>query len=365
MQKLKQQQLFDRILEKLPDHVTLLLVILSGFLLARLTWMLFPADPSLVSQANQNAPAAPVVEVIPANARPTDLGKEIAAYHLLGVYQPPQAAPVAAAPVVEAPPPVPDTPRDPIKLVGVYALPDNGGVAVIDVKGQQRVVGVGETIEGNGATLQKVFSDKVELSWNGQVETIDMPKMTESANGAVMVEQEFVPEPEMEPVMEQPMPDQLIEQPVPQQMAPPNPQVGQPAGGDGATTGVGGTSAGGGAVPLPTPATFDPQSSTGGADLASFRQQVAANNMKLLDLVKPSPVSQKGQLTGFRVAPGNNEALFRQTGLQAGDIVTAINGTPLNSNSSSLRAMQGLMSSANAQLTVLRGGQVTSLQVSF
>lgn len=364
MQKLKQQQLFDRILEKLPDHVTLLLVILSGFLLARLTWMLFPADPSLVSQANQNAPAAPVVEVIPANARPTDLGKEIAAYHLLGVYQPPQAAPVAAAPVVEAPPPVPDTPRDPIKLVGVYALPDNRGVAVIDVKGQQRVVGVGETIEGNGATLQKVFSDKVELSWNGQVETIDMPKMTESANGAIVVEQEFIPEPEMEPVMEQPMPDQLMleqqqktqqqiqqeesedeEGASTQQVAPP--QLQAPSGGS-----------------IQQPA-IDPEASANPSSLASFRQQVAANNMKLLDLVKPSPVSQKGQLTGFRVAPGNNEALFRQTGLQAGDIVTAINGTPLNSNSSSLRAMQGLMSSANAQLTVLRGGQVTSLQVSF
>ncbi|MFM2320246.1 MAG: hypothetical protein RLZZ215_2867, partial [Pseudomonadota bacterium] len=32
MQKLKQQQLLDRMLEKLPDHVTFLLVILSGFL---------------------------------------------------------------------------------------------------------------------------------------------------------------------------------------------------------------------------------------------------------------------------------------------------------------------------------------------
>ena len=42
MQKLRQQQLFDRVFDRLPDHVTLLLIIISGFLLARLTWMMFP-----------------------------------------------------------------------------------------------------------------------------------------------------------------------------------------------------------------------------------------------------------------------------------------------------------------------------------
>ncbi|TXH68941.1 MAG: type II secretion system protein GspC [Thiothrix sp.] len=356
MQKLKQQQLLDRMLEKLPDHVTFLLVILSGFLLARLTWTLFPADPAALTAANQTE-IAPAVEVIPANASATDIGQELANYHLLGVYQPPRT-PAPTAAVKPAPAPPPKTPRVPLKLVGVYALPNKNGVAVIEVGGSsQKVVSIGEAIaESNGATLEKVFPDKVEISWQGKIETLGMPKISESAGAAAPVE-EYIPEPEPEMVPDQLMlqQQQLEQQKLQQEesdeegdapqapLAPgaiPPPQVPQPA--------------------------VDPEANAGGAsELSNFRQQVAQNNLKLLELVRPSPVSEKGQLTGFRVVPGQNEALFRLTGLQAGDIVTGINGTPLNSNSSSLQAMQGLMNSASANLTVLRAGQTTSVQVSF
>jgi len=328
MQKLKQQQLLDRMLEKLPDHVTFLLVILSGFLLARLTWTLFPADPAALNAANQTE-IAPAVEVIPANASATDIGQELANYHLLGVYQPPQAP--APAPVAEpAPAPPAETPRVPLKLVGVYALPNKNGVAVIEVGGSsQKVVSIGEAIaESNGATLEKVFPDKVEISWQGKIETLGMPKISESA-GAVAPVEEYIPEPEPEMVPDQLMlqQQQLEQQKLQQEesdeegdapqapLAPgaiPPPQVPQPA--------------------------VDPEANAGGAsELSNFRQQVAQNNLKLLELVRPSPVSEKGQLTGFRVVPGPNEALFRLTGLQAGDIVTGIHGTPLNSNSLNCR----------------------------
>lgn len=358
MQKLKQQQLLDRMLEKLPDHVTFLLVILSGFLLARLTWTLFPADPALTSAVNQNE-IAPVVEIIPANASATDIGQELANYHLLGVYQAPQAP--APAPVAEqAPAPAPEAPRTPLKLVGVYALPNKNGVAVIDVNGSQKVVGIGEAIEGsNGATLEKVFADKIELSWQGKIETLGMPKLSEAASTgaeAAAPMDEYVPEPEPEMVPDQLMlqQEQLQQQKIQQEeseedAAPANPAQAPLAPG---------------VVPPPMPQ-VDPEANVGSNELASFRQQVAQNNLKLLEVIRPSPVSEKGQLSGFRVTPGQNEALFRQTGLQAGDIVTGINGTPLNSNSSSLQAMQGLMSSASADLTVLRGGQTTSVRVSF
>jgi len=363
MQKLKQQQLLDRMLEKLPDHVTFLLVILSGFLLARLTWTLFPADPSLINAANQPE-AVPAVEVIPANATAADIGQELANYHLLGVYQAPQAP--APAPVAEpaAPAPPPETPRVPLKLVGVYALPNKSGVAVIEVGGSegQKVVGVGESIEGsNGATLEKVFADKVELSWQGKIETLGMPKLSESANGMNAGGQapveEYIPEPEPELV-----PDQLMLQ---QQQLDQQKIQQEESEDDGSPKAPGQAPIPPGAVPPQKPQ-VDPEANAGSnSELGNFRQQVAQNNLKLLEIIRPSPVSERGQLTGFRVTPGQNEALFRQTGLQAGDIVTDINGTPLNSNSSSLQAMQGLMNSASADLTVLRSGQTTSLHVSF
>ncbi|WP_298609884.1 type II secretion system protein N [uncultured Thiothrix sp.] len=360
MQKLKQQQLLDRMLEKLPDHVTFLLVILSGFLLARLTWTLFPADPAAITAANQTE-IAPAVEVIPANASATDIGQELANYHLLGVYQPPQA-PVAAPVAEPAPAPTPEAPRIPLKLVGVYALPNKSGVAVIEVGGaNQKVVGVGEAIaESNGATLEKVFPDKVEISWQGKIETLGMPKLSESAGAAGEAAQipteEYIPEPEPEVV-----PDQLMLQ---QQQLEQQKIQQEELEDDGGTPKA--PLAPGAVPPQPPQPQVDPEANAGrSSDLSSFRQQVAQNNLKLLEVIRPSPVSEKGQLTGFRVVPGQNEALFRQTGLLAGDIVTGINGTPLNSNSSSLQAMQGLMNSASADLTILRAGQTTSVRVSF
>ena len=124
MQKLKQQQLFDRIFDRLPDHVTLLLIIISGFLLARLTWMMFPSDPSLIAPL-ANEQEAQGVSVIKAHAKSADLGREIAGYHLLGVYKPPKkkvAEVPKPPPKPAAPKPEPKKLRPPLQLVGVYAL---------------------------------------------------------------------------------------------------------------------------------------------------------------------------------------------------------------------------------------------------
>ncbi len=45
MQGTQHSRLFERVLERAPDYVSFGLVIVCGFLLARLTWMLFPAEP--------------------------------------------------------------------------------------------------------------------------------------------------------------------------------------------------------------------------------------------------------------------------------------------------------------------------------
>ncbi|MEZ5447902.1 MAG: PDZ domain-containing protein [Thiolinea sp.] len=89
------------------------------------------------------------------------------------------------------------------------------------------------------------------------------------------------------------------------------------------------------------------------------------NNINLLKVVRPSPARKDGQLIGFRVRPGTVPALFQQTGLRNGDIVTAINGMPLNSNNASRQAMQNLATSSGATLTVERAGQQTTVQISF
>ncbi len=360
MQKLKQQQLFDRVLEKLPDHVTLLLVIFSGFLLARLTWMLFPADPSLMVSLSETK--AEQVEVINANTNSQQLGQEIAAYHLLGRYTPPAEPtlmPAVQQVEVVTPPP---KPREPIKLVGVYALPGNAALAMIDVRGEQHVVGIGEPVGETNAKLEKVFADRIEVSWDGEKQEVKLP-MLEASHDAAQAAPDADPEYFVEPAIPQ-YKDPAMQK-IMQQDISIDPSTGvpiQPDRHDGRSHGDG--SAG---VSVPNQSHSQPTDVANGqaTSLGSFRQQIMSDNTKLLEVLRPAPVSQNGRLTGYRIMPGSNPALFSMTGLQAGDIVTQINGIKLNSNAASLRAMQVLANSGSAKLTVLRGGQVTSVQIAF
>ena len=59
---------------------------------------------------------------------------------------------------------------------------------------------------------------------------------------------------------------------------------------------------------------------------------------------------------GFRVNPGRDRATFDALGLQAGDVVTDINGTVLDDPSQGLQVLQSLGESTQANVTVLRDG---------
>ncbi|MGB0845509.1 MAG: type II secretion system protein N [Thiolinea sp.] len=388
MQKLKQQQLFDRVFERLPDHVTLLLIIISGFLLARLTWMMFPSDPSLIAPISTEQETQGV-SVIKAHAKSTDLGKEIAGYHLLGVYKPPPPPKKAAPPkpkVAKAPAPKPKKPRPPLKLVGVYALSGKSGIAVINVKGKQQVVGLNEAIGDSGATLVKVLAESIEVSWDGEIEKLNMPNIDKTALSAIQLPASQQPQaaPQQQPIV-QPASLRAPAQPSANAAT----QAGNAVNSGTATGAAGaiinnGTSVGGAQQPqqptvpqnapnaiTPGAGNNAPAGSTGSAGssaaprLAEFRQQIMNNNINLLKVIRPSPKKENGKLVGFRIRPGTNRALFQQTGLQSGDIVTQINGMPLTSNAASMQAMQSLTSSSGATLTVVRGGQTTSVQVAF
>jgi type II secretory pathway component PulC len=49
----------------------------------------------------------------------------------------------------------------------------------------------------------------------------------------------------------------------------------------------------------------------------------------LTDVVRSMPHYDGEQLTGLQVFPGQFASAFAQLGLRAGDIVTAINGSPI------------------------------------
>lgn len=90
------------------------------------------------------------------------------------------------------------------------------------------------------------------------------------------------------------------------------------------------------------------------------RLAAAASNPTLLaGLVRVQPVFSQGKLTGYRIFPGSGKggaSAFSQLGLRAGDLIEAVNGTPLDDAARAMEVLQTLGSSATATITVSRGG---------
>jgi len=94
-----------------------------------------------------------------------------------------------------------------------------------------------------------------------------------------------------------------------------------------------------------------------------LRQLAAANPAAITDVMRPQPVFANGQQRGYRVYPGRSRAVFNRLGLLPGDLVTAINGTPLDDPSRGMDILQTLNSSPTATVTIERNG--TTVQVNI
>ena len=88
----------------------------------------------------------------------------------------------------------------------------------------------------------------------------------------------------------------------------------------------------------------------------SLRQVISENASRLTDVVRLAPHVQEGKVVGFRVNPGRDRATFEALGLQAGDVVTDINGTVLDDPSQGLQVFESLGEATQANVTVLREG---------
>jgi len=66
--------------------------------------------------------------------------------------------------------------------------------------------------------------------------------------------------------------------------------------------------------------------------------------------------SAAGKFRGFRAYPGRNRAMFTELGLKPGDLVTAINGQPLDDAQKSERVMNTAQTAASVTVTIERGG---------
>jgi general secretion pathway protein C len=85
----------------------------------------------------------------------------------------------------------------------------------------------------------------------------------------------------------------------------------------------------------------------------------------MADIMRPQPVFAAGKQKGYRVYPGRNRQAFQRLGLRPGDLVTAINGTPLDDPARGQEIFSTLGASSEAHITVTRGGQQQDLTLNI
>lgn len=221
-------------------------------------------------------------------------------WHLFGMV--PKAQPKPTATVTEAP----DT-RLNLKLRGVVASsePTAARAIIADGKGKEESYAIDESLPGN-AVLREIYADRVILEYRGRLEALRLPK--ESAAGA---------------------------------LAPAAKQSALAA--------------------YRRPVT---QASTAGnaALLRQYREALTSNPQSLMNLVSVTPVNDEAshQLKGYRIHPGRDKKLLGRFGLKNGDVVTGVNGVPLNNPIKALEIMRDLTTASSVTLEVERNGVLES-----
>jgi general secretion pathway protein C len=92
-----------------------------------------------------------------------------------------------------------------------------------------------------------------------------------------------------------------------------------------------------------------------------MRQLITNEPNAISEVIRPQPVFAQGKQRGFRVYPGRNRQAFTRIGLRPGDLVLAVNGTPLDDPSRGQEIFNTLGTSSEAHVTVLRNGKQQDL----
>lgn len=91
-------------------------------------------------------------------------------------------------------------------------------------------------------------------------------------------------------------------------------------------------------------------------------RRIAENNPSAFaEVVRPQPVFANGVQRGYRVYPGRNRQQFARLGLQPGDLVVAVNGTPLDDPQRGMEIFNTMGTSDRVTVSVERNGQTQDL----
>lgn len=120
----------------------------------------------------------------------------------------------------------------------------------------------------------------------------------------------------------------------------------------------------------PTPSTATPAAVVSPSESAStlaqsYRERLYQNPQSLAEVVNISAVRENGELLGYRVAPGKEQAQFELLGFRQGDLVTSVNGIELNDPANTLRLYQTMRTAGEAVFNVQRDNLPVTISVNL
>lgn len=315
------------LLRKVPVRVwrtlvALLLVLWLAHSLASLFWLLVP-EPQL-PQA-QVAPNALESSRPPESAQRVDIA-ELKSMQIFGRLDQETASQVAEAGPA-AGPRIEDEAVDTQLRMTLQGVIDSseaeGGRAIIASGKSQEIYARNDKLpEGQNVTLEKILPLRVILNNNGRYESL---WLYQDKDFAVNRRNEPVPD----------TPSRSWE-------------------GDEASL-----------LPTEEPQVIDEETSVeaGVGPQTEVESQLEQASRSLSDVVSMSIHREDGQIVGYKIRPGRDRELFESLGLEAGDVVMAVNGTQLSSPQKVMELYRNMGDTSSASLLIKRGEQELNIDI--
>lgn len=196
-----------------------------------------------------------------------------------------------------------DAPKTNLKLVlrGVFSHSDQDkAMAIIaDAAGQEKLYRIGGQVPG-GATVHAIYPDRVILQRNGQFETLNLPRDELPSQAVVMSE--------------------------------------------------------------PVRSVRKEHSVRAPDKLKEMREMLKSDPQKLWQQVRIEPVLENGKIKGYRLFHQDAQ-LMRSLGISKTDVITAVNGMPLDDPAALYELMNQFDTATDIRLTVERNGGTEVLVV--
>lgn len=194
-----------------------------------------------------------------------------------------------------------------LRLRGVMSSDPNGYAIIADGRGREEVYRIGDELPG-GARLESIEAHRVIIARNGQSESLEIDTGRSASR----------------------------------QSPSPSRQASAPTR----------------VTPLAGMRGFQGPTSISTASIPGIGNVGQINPAAMADHISVMPVSSGG----FRVRPGRDARLFTALGLEINDVVTAINGQPIESEAAARRLFTDIMQRGEVAITVNRQGREVTLR---